>query len=179
MGQLRNKTGTDFEKSIPKSFIRKPVSPKMVWDGEGRNNMKKIIQSNFDEKSFKLNFSESKLGKYDCIEKKTGLKYEIKKYFKTQLKEWTLYSEPYFKMSSKKNLSLINQKDYNDFVKRFFEHNSKNGFFDRVVKSMISETNGIYLKDGILNMEDLEFTTTIVPNQWKGYDRITIMVRLR
>lgn len=179
MGQLRNKTGIEFEKSIPKSFVRKPVSPKMVWEGKGRNNMKKIIQSNFNEKTFKLNFAESKLGKYDCIKKNTNEKFEIKNYYKSQLKQWTLYSEPYFKMSSKNNLSLIDKKVYNDFVKRFFKYNTKNGFFDRVVKSMISETNGVYLKDCILNMNDFEFKTIIVHNQWKGYDRITIMFKLK
>ena len=48
MGQMRNKTGIDFEKSLPSHFMRKPVSPKVVWLGEGRNNLKKIVDFNFD-----------------------------------------------------------------------------------------------------------------------------------
>ena len=179
MGQSRNKTGTDFEKSIPSSFHRSPVSPKMVGKGKGKNNMKKIIESNFDEKLYTLNLSESRLIKFDCIEKLTGDKYEIKKYYRDELKHWTLYSEPYFKMSSRENLNLINSVDYNDFVQRFYDYNIKNGLFDKIVKMMTSETKGVYVKDGIVKMEELEFKTVIVNNQWKGYDRITIMFKLK
>lgn len=179
MSQIRNKTGTDFEKSIPDTFYRCPVSPKMVWNGKGRNNMKKIIQCNYDENFFKLDFKKSKLIKYDCIEKTTGDKYEIKKYTRKDLKHWTLYSEPYFKMSNRENLCLIDNEVYNDFLNRFYQYNISNGFFDKIISLMTSETKGVYIKDDIIKMENLEFKTVIVHNQWKGYDRITIMFKLR
>lgn len=179
MGQSRNKTGTDFEKSIPSSFHRCPVSPKMVWVGNGRNNMKKIIECNFDESIFKLDLDKSKLIKYDCIEKTTGDKFEIKKYNRSDLKHWTLYSEPYFKMSNKENLHLIDCDKYNDFIHRFFEYNTKNGFFEQIIQSMTSQTKGVYIKDDIIMMQELEFKTVVIHNQWKGYDRITIMFKLK
>lgn len=179
MGQIRNKTGTDFERTIPSSFHRSPVSPKMVWEGTGRNNFKKIIQSNYDEKKFKLILSKSKLIKYDCIEKISGDKYEIKKYYKKDLKKWTLYSEPYFKMSNRENLNIMSCDNYNDFVSRFFEYNTKNGFFEKIINLMTYNTKGIYVQDGIINIDELEFKTVIIHNQWKGYDRITIMFKLK
>ena len=179
MGQTRNKTGIDFEKILPKHFIRKPTSPRIRWIGSGKNNLKKIVEHNFDETKFVADLTKTVLTKYDWIDTLTDDKYEVKKYNKSELKHWTLYSEPYFKMSSKQNLKVIDKENYNSFVGRFFELNTNNGFFEKIILEMISKTKGIYVKDGMIPMTDLEFKTVIVHNQWKGYDRITIMFRLK
>lgn len=179
MGQKRNRTGIEFEKILPKNFIRKPVSPKIQWVGSGKNNLKKIIEHNFDETKFVADLTKTTLNKYDWVDTISNDKYEVKKYYKDELKKWTLYSEPYFKMSSKENLKVINKENYNNFVTKFFEFNTNNGFFEKIISEITSKTKGIYVKDGMIPMSDLEFKTVIVYNQWKGYNRITIMFRLK
>jgi hypothetical protein len=180
MGQKRNRTGIEFEKKLPSHFVRSPKSPKVSWAvGGGRNNMRKIVESGYDFKSFTIDFNNSNFNKYDWVDSITGDKYEVKKYFKTQLNKWTLYSEPYFKMSSKNNLNIIGSEEYNDFTRGFYEHNKKTGLFKKVIKCMTSETKDIYVQDGFIPMKDIEFDTFVVHNQWKGYDRITIMFKLK
>lgn len=179
MPQIRNKTGIEFEKHLPKNFVRKPTSPKISWVGSGRNNFKKMAECGYDEKKFSIDFDKTSLVKYDWVDTITDKKYEVKKYTSDQLKKWSLYSEPYFKMSSKQNLKLISHEKYNDFVGKFFKHHQTTGLFDRIIKEITTNLDGIYCQNGFFTIDKFEFKTVVIHNQWKKYDRITIMFRFK
>jgi hypothetical protein len=179
MGQIRNRTGTAFEKLLPKGFIRVVKSPKMTWTGVGRSNIQKIKSCGFDVTKFNLLWDKSNFEKYDWIGD-DGKKYEVKKYDKCELTKWTLYSEPFFKIATKSNTKKIEPDVYNEFLERFYEYNKQSGLFDSIIQKMISTSNGIYIKNyELIKYSELEFNCELVKGCYAGYNRIMIKFKLK
>lgn len=173
--QKRAKTGIDFERALSTNgWIRKPVSPRLKWCGQGRNNFIKIINCNYNPKEFLL--LDSVLCKYD-ITNNDGEYREVKKYITSNLKQWTLYSEPYFKIADKKQLKFIEVDKYNKFVDDFYQYNLSTGLFEKVVSGMTECISGIQFIDKFISKEQIEFRTIIL-HGWGGYKRITIQFKL-
>lgn len=177
--QTRSITGKIFENSVTKgNWIRKSSSPKLVWVGDGKNNIEKIKNSNLDLNNFQLS-KESKFDKYDIYNPKLNRYREVKKYKKEFCKNYLLYSEPYFKIATKDQASKINVDYYNKFVKTFYNHHLNTGLFDEVLVNITNKIDGIVLMDGFVPIDKIEFRTRINENSWKGFNRITIEFRIK
>jgi hypothetical protein len=184
MGQVRNKTGFNFEKVISDKFyddgwILKPKSPKMVWSPSGKDVFLKMANVGYDPQMFLLDKDKSNLDKYDIYNLETNEYYEIKKYSPSKFKNWVMLSEPYFKVCTKKQLPKISNAVYNNFVNLFFEYNQSNGLLDYVQNEIVKLSSGIICDGGIIRKEDLEYRTRLKTKQWGDYNRITIEMRLK
>jgi hypothetical protein len=179
MVQLRSKTGSEFEKSCEiGGWKRKTKSPKINWNGTGRNNIEKIKNCNFNPSLFTLS-ENSDLSKYDIYHPVLKKYREVKKYKKDDLRAWTLYSEPYFKIATKTNQSKIDSNVYNKFIEDFWNYNQNTGLFEKIQQGITSFSEGITFVDGFVPKQDLEFRTVIVKNSWGGYYRLTIQFRIK
>jgi hypothetical protein len=173
--QKRAKTGTEFERELSlNGWCRRPMSPRLKWSGPGRNNFKKIIECNYNPKEFLL--LDSVLCKYDIMNNENEFR-EVKKYYTNKLKQWTLYSEPYFKVADRKQMDIINIDNYNKFVDDFYQHNLSTGLFEKVMKGMTECISGIQFIDKFIPKEQIDFRTVIVDG-WGGYKRITIQFKI-
>jgi hypothetical protein len=177
--QKRAKIGIDFEKMCETDgWVRKAKSPKLKWNGKGRGNITKIKNCNFNPTTFTLSdFSE--LSKYDIYHPELKKYREVKRYKKTDVKNWTLYSEPYFKIASVGDTTKIDNNTYNKFVQDFWDFNQNTGLIEKIQEGVCSFSEGIVFIDGFVPKEELEFRTVIVKNAWKGYYRITIEFKLK
>jgi len=174
--QSRVYSGQDFEKTTAKNGWKLvTVSPKLKWVGNGRNNLQKIKDINYDPKKLKLE-SGSFLEKYDLFNPITKKFREVKKYYISDIYKWTLYSEPYFKIATERQTNFVDPQTYNNFVERFYDLNIKTGLFLEVQKKMTRLTDGIQFVDGFVPKTDLEFRTVVLDG-WSGYKRITIQFR--
>lgn len=184
MGQVRNKTGVDFEKMIceTKGWSHTPKSPRIVWSGVGRTNFDKIASVNFDVTKFTPT-DESILEKYDAITDK-GEKVELKKYHSSKLKSWVLYSEPIFKVSNRSTLPIVNRifgngdsvlavKNYNDFVEKI-----KDTVGEDILNKISQSNAGVQLEDCFVEQSNLEYRW-IVRTGWKGFNRLIIEFRIK
>ena len=175
--QNRAKTGVDFENSVQvNGWVKKTSSPKMKWSGNGQSIFDKIKSIGYDPDRFILNENVD-ICKYDIYHPETNRYREVKKYKIDSFDKWVLYSEPYFKMSSKHLLYKISPDVYNKFTEEFFELNTKSGLFDRVIKKINEKSEGIQIIDGFIPKEELEFRTILARNNWANYHRITIQVK--
>ena len=185
MAQKRNKTGIDFEKLICESYglSHKSVNPRIRWSGKGKSNFNKIHSVNFNANLFKPDLEKSRFDKYDAIDS-NGNKYEIKKYCKSFLSGWVVYSEPIFKIASRSTMSNViklfgggdyekSKSVYNQFVKDMVD-NVGQEIIDRITKQI----KGVYLLDGFVSTEDLEFRWSI-RESWMGYNRLSIEFKLK
>jgi hypothetical protein len=178
MVQSRVKVGKNMETSLLKDgWIKKSTKPKLKWRIEGKNNIEKIINSNYDPIKFAI-LENVTLNKYDIYNLITKKLLEVKAYFLSELKNWTLYSEPYFKISNRNQLNKITPEEYNDFLQRFYDHSNSIGLLKFIEQQMTSSNEGIVIKDGFIPKDNIEFRTVIVKKQWKGYDRIQIQFRV-
>jgi hypothetical protein len=178
MKQSRVTAGQDMELSVLKDgWVKSATKPKLKWRVEGKNNIQKIINSNYDPKQFSV-LENITLNKYDIYNPKTKKQREVKSYNISEVSKWTLYSEPYFKISTRGQLNKITQEVYNDFLQRFYTHANDTGLLKFIQEQMICSNEGIVFKDGFIPKEQLEFRTVIVNKQWKGYDRIQIQFRI-
>lgn len=118
MAQNRVKTGSDFENFICEkmNWTHQSKSPSIKWSGVGRSNFKKIESINFNPDKFIPNI-KSKYHKYDALDNNLN-PVEIKKYSKSDLNSWHLYSEPMFKVADWKSLSSVINIFGNDGIKR-------------------------------------------------------------
>jgi hypothetical protein len=174
--QTRAYTGAEFEKTMAKQGWRLvTVSPKLQWKGVGRNNIQKIKSVGYDPKNFGLT-SESFLEKYDLFHPVSKKYREVKKYYISQISDWTLYSEPYFKIATSSQKKLVDTKTYNNFVDKFYNFNLKSGLISNIQKQMTRLTEGIQFIDGFVPKSELEFRTVVLDG-WSGYKRITIQFR--
>jgi hypothetical protein len=174
--QARVYSGQDFEKTMAKNGWKLvTVSPKLKWVGNGRNNLQKIKNIDYDPSKFKLD-SGSFLEKYDLFNPITKKFREVKRYKISDIYKWTLYSEPYFKIATERQTNFVDPKTYNNFVERFYDLNIKTGLFNEVEKKMTRLTEGIQFVDGFVPKSDLEFRTVVLDG-WSGYKRITIQFR--
>jgi len=178
MIQSRVNAGKVMEIIASKDGWKKsPTKPKLKWRVEGKNNIDKIINTNYDPKSFSI-LENISLNKYDIYNPTTKKTREVKSYNIKDVSRWTLYSEPYFKISTRSQLNKITPDTYNDFLQRFYDHANSTGLLNFIQEQMISSNEGIVFKDGFVLKEQLEFRTIVVNKQWKGYNRIQIQFRV-
>ena len=179
MGQIRSKVGVDFEKLCEKDgWVRKPKSPKLIWEGKGVNNTTKMKNCNFNPSLFALT-EKSDLSKYDLYHSTLKKYREVKRYVRSKLKSWVMYSEPYFKIASVKDSEKIDKETYNKFIQDFWDYNQNTELFNKVEKGINELSDGVQCIDGFIPKEDFEFRTIIVKTAWKGYYRITIEFKLK
>lgn len=179
MMQSRVKAGKDMELSVLKDgWVRKATKPKLKWRAEGKNNIDKIKNSNYDPKKFAI-IENLTLNKYDIYHPETKRQREVKSYYTTEITKWTLYSEPYFKISTKRQLNKITPELYNDFLKKFYTHANDTGLLKFIQEQMVNSNEGIIFKDGFIPLDRLEFRTAIVDKQWKNYNRIQVQFRVK
>lgn len=158
-------------------WVKANGKPVMKWGGRGNENIEKIINSNYDPKVFSV-LRNATLNKYDIYNPITKKYREVKSYYIGQVNEWILYSEPYFKISTRSQLDKITPEVYNDFLQRFYDHTNNTGLLKSIQEQMINSNEGIVFKDGFIPKEKLEFRTIIINKVWKGYDRIQIQFRI-
>jgi len=184
MGQSRNKTGIDFEKMVceSKGWQHTTASPRIIWSGVGRTNFDKIASVGFDVNKF-IPTSGSTFEKYDAITDK-GDKVELKKYTIDKTKNWSVYSEPIFKIASERiinkvvtlfgngNIELA-KEEYNKFVEGIFK-NVGQDILDKITHSNI----GIQLEDGFIPQSSIEYRW-IIKNGWRGFNRLSIEFRTK
>lgn len=184
MGQSRNKTGVEFENSIceSKGWQRVSKSPKIKWTGKGRSNFEKIASVNFNPDNF-LPLPNSIFDKYDAITE-NGERVELKKYKISKLKDWTLYSEPIFKVASREGVAAVARifgqgslekaiEVYNQFVSRIVK-NIGQDILDKITQSNI----GIQLEDGFIPQSNLEYRW-VIRKGWANFDRLSIEFRVK
>lgn len=178
MVQPRVKVGKQMELSAQKNgWISCPTRPKLTWRVEGKSNIDKIKNSNYNPVKFAV-LENANLEKYDIYNPTTNKKREVKAYHASNLNRWVLYSEPYFKVSSRSQLTKINKDIYNDFVDRFYTHANQIGLISYIQDQMVSSSEGIVFKDGFISKKQLQFRTIISDQEWSGYNRIQIQFKI-
>jgi hypothetical protein len=179
MVQARVKAGKLAEQSLIRDgWISNPIKPTFKWGGTGRNNIQKIKNCNYDPKIFSI-LTDSSLKKYDIYNPTTNKYREIKGYNINQLNKWVLYSEPYFKVSTRSQAKLITQDVYNDFLHRFTDHANNIGLIKHIEEQMVSSNEGIQFKDGFIPQYLIEFRTIISYTEWLGYNRLQIQFKIK
>lgn len=179
MVQARVKSGKLYEQYLTKDgWLRTPIKPTFKWGGEGRNNIQKIKNSCFDPKIF-CNPKNLSPKKYDIYNPQTNKYREVKGYNISQLKTWVLYSEPYFKISTRIQAKQISSYEYNQFLSKFYDYANSIGLIKYIETNMVSSNEGIQFKDGFISQDQIEFRTVISKGQWSGYDRIQIQFKIK
>jgi hypothetical protein len=175
--QTRAITGVDFEREIEsEQWIRKEVKPKMIWEGEGNNVFDKIKNVNYDVHKFNLS-DKSVFNKWDFVfHSDETLAFEVKRYRVRQFNKWLMYSEPFFKVSSKKNAEVVDVEIYNKFVNDFYTH--RQDIINRVLSQIGNGSSGIRCLDGFITQDKLEYKVEVVKG-WGGYNRITIFCKVK
>jgi len=109
---------------------------------------------------------------------------ELKKYKISKLKDWTLYSEPIFKVASHGDVSKVARifgqgslekaiEVYNQFVSRIVK-NIGQDILDKITQSNI----GIQLEDGFIPQSNLEYRW-VIRKGWANFDRLSIEFRVK
>ena len=193
MVQKRVKTGKEFEEYICRLYglSRHMKRPRLFWNGEGRNNVNKIISLNKNPEEFKVILSESKFIKSDAIDKEGNL-YEIKKYSKNQLKKYRLYSEPIIKVAPSRSKwgsgdpffdNFRSAVEYNNFIGDLMETKWWRQYNQIILDSIIYSNRGIYCKDGFLCHDKLEFKWVVNKGEYgpifDGYYRLSIVFKIK
>jgi len=193
MVQKRVKTGKEFEEYICRLYglSRHMKRPRLHWNGEGRNNVNKIISLNKNPEEFKVILSESKFIKSDAIDKDGNL-YEIKKYSKNQLNKYRLYSEPIIKVAPSRSKwgtgdpffdNFKSAVEYNNFIISLMDTKWWKQYHQIILDSIIYSNRGIYCKDGFLCHDKLEFKWVINKGEYgpifDGYYRLSIVFKIK
>ena len=175
--QTRAITGVDFERSlVTEQWVKSEIRPKMVWEVTGRNVFDKIKNVGYDVGKFNLS-EKSVISKSDfAFVNDPTLRFEVKKYTKDKLQRWTMYSEPFFKVSTNKEADTVDINVYNKFVDEFV--GKRKDIITKVLNSIGDGILGIRCMDGFIQQHKLEFKVQ-VRKGWKGYKRITIMFRIK
>jgi hypothetical protein len=175
--QTRATTGTNFEKQIENGqWKRNERKPKMIWDVPGNNVFDKINNVDYDVTRFNLR-GDSVLSKHDFVfHNDDSLTFEVKKYEMKKLKKWTLYSEPFFKVSTRSDKEKVDTNQYNKFVDDFF--NVRKDIINRVLENISKDSLGVRCLDGFIPQHKLEYKVEIVKG-WCNYNRITILFRIK
>ena len=183
--QSRVDAGREFEELVCETngWRRKEVSPKINWIGEGRSNWVKIERVGFNPRRFVPNIEKSIFDKYDAINGRDQ-KIEIKKYDSSELRSWTMYSEPIFKVATRSQLETVIEKfgdgDYNRSVERY--NNFVSGMIpnvgDEILNAITQSNIGIQCVDRFIPQSELEYRWN-VRSGWEGYNRLSIEFRLR
>jgi hypothetical protein len=149
----------------------------MKWSGKGRNVFNKIESVGYDVTKFNLS-EDSIISKSDFVfHSDDTMTFEAKKYYMSTFNKWTMYSEPFFKVSTIKFLDLVDVDKYNKFVDDFMVH--RQDIIERVLNEMSQSNLGIRCIDGFISQDKLEFKVIKKESAWRGYHRITIMVKMK
>lgn len=188
MRQTRSLSGSEFEKELCEKFgyISQAKKPKIIWSGHGSNLMK-IKSLNFDATKFKP-LESSTFEKWDILTQDGG-KREVKKYFISEVSNWTLYSEPIVKVCTRGNLEFIRKHYgkgdlksaidiYNKFINEVFTIFESDGTFDKLLSNLTSTSEGIEFKDGFVPKSNIEFRWKMRKSYWQGFDRIMLEFRV-
>jgi hypothetical protein len=149
--QPRTRAGIDFELSLQSDlWVKNEQKPKMVWDVIGRNVF--AFHNNKD------------------------LAFEVKRYEKSKLNKWTLYSEPFFKVATREEMIKIDTQTYNKFVSDFYT--KRKDIINKVLENISKNTLGIRVIDEFIPQHKIEYRAEILKG-WGGYDRITIQFKIK
>lgn len=175
--QTRATTGVDFEQSlITEQWLKSEIKPKMIWDVNGVNVFDKMKNVGYDVTKFNLS-DKSIISKSDFVfVTDPTLRFEVKKYPKSKLKKWTMYSEPFFKVSTNDAANIVDINDYNKFVDEFVD--KRKDIITNVINSIGEGIIGVRCLDGFIQQHELEYKIEVLKG-WKGYKRITIMFRIK
>jgi len=185
MGQTRVQSGKKNELDICASngWINVDVKPKLDWSGIGRSNIDKIYNAGFDPSKF-IPTDKSTFNKYDAITK-DGKGVEIKKYTKSKVKNWTMYSEPVFTIKTRSILAkavrlfgngdiTVANKKYNDFLNGMVANVGQ-----EIIDKMTSTSIGIQLEDGFIPQDNIEYRWKVNETAWGGFNRLCIEFRVK
>ena len=177
MQQPRARAGIDFELSLQSDlWIKNEQKPKMVWDVVGKTVFNKMKNVDYDVTKFNLS-NTSILIKYDfTFHNNKNLAFEVKKYEKSKLNKWTLYSEPFFKVSTRDSAKHIDTVTYNKFVNDFYTN--RKDIINKVLKNIFKNTLGIRIVDEFIPQHKIEYRVVVLKG-WGGYNRITIQFRVK
>ena len=175
--QTRATTGVDFEQSlITEQWLKSEIKPKMIWDVNGVNVFDKMKNVGYDVTKFNLS-DKSIISKSDFVFfTDPTLRFEVKKYPKSKLKKWTMYSEPFFKVSSNDAANIVDINDYNKFVDEFVD--KRKDIITNVINSIGEGIIGVRCLDGFIQQHELEYKIEVLKG-WKGYKRITVMFKIK
>jgi hypothetical protein len=187
---IRATKGLLFEKEIckKKGWARVSKSPKMKYLIDGRTNFHRIYNTGFDPSKLLIDYDKSVLVKYDAVDKNNnGI--EIKS-SQSSNKKWTLYSEPFFCVKGRRdaeklidlygdgNLQKANDV-YNKFVSEFHDVLKETKQTDKIINNITESNIGIRFKDKFVHNDNIEFKFDILKNKYKGFDRLTILYRVK
>jgi hypothetical protein len=177
MRQPRTKAGIDFESSLENElWIKNEQKPKMVWDVVGTNVFDKMKNADYDVTKFNLS-DNSILTKYDfTYHDNENLAFEVKRYEKSKVNKWTLYSEPFFKVSTRGAVKQIDKVTYNKFVDDFYT--KRKDIINKVLENITKNILGIRLIDEFIPQNKIEYRVEVIRG-WGGYNRITIQFRVK
>lgn len=191
--QLRAKTGYSFERKVRREegFERYIKAPRIKWSGVGRNNVQKLLSLNKNPELFKPIFEESRFIKADA-RSVDGTLYEIKKYSKSQMNKFNLYSEPIIKVAPNRSEwgvgnpyydSFDGSDEYNDFIRRLTKTKWWRKYNKTILENIYKSNSGIFSKDGFIPHDEIEFKWVINEGDYapifEGYHRLTIVFRLK
>ena len=177
MQQPRARAGIDFELSLQSDlWIKNEQKPKMVWDVVGKTVFNKMKNVDYDVTKFNLS-DKSILTKYDfTFHNNKNLAFEVKKYKKSKVTKWTLYSEPFFKVSTREGAEQIDTETYNKFVDDFYT--KRKDIINKVLDNISKNILGIRLVDEFIPQNNIGYRVEVVKG-WGGYNRITIQFRVK
>ena len=184
MRQNRTISGADFEMELCEKYgyIYDAKKPKIKWPGSG-SNIIKIKRSNFDASKFRP-LQESTFEKWDILTP-DGEKREVKKYFISEVSNWTLYSEPIIKVCTRGDLETIKREYgngdldlakniYNKFINELFLSLESDNTLNLLLSKLTSHSEGIEFKDGFVAKSNIQFRWDIKKSYWQGFDRIML-----
>ena len=185
--QTRSISGREYEIKVAEKYGRLICkSPKIVWNAQGKYNLDKIVNSEFN--GYKLSpTNESTYDKYDVI-LSSGEKVEVKKYSTDKIKsKWVLYSEPILKICTKSqvnklievcgSLELARDK-YNKFIGELYENLTETGELNKILEKIIKTSQGVIFEDRRVNYDELDFRW-VLKNNWMGFYRITLEFKVK
>lgn len=193
MGQVRAKTGLEFEVIVRdrEGFERYIKAPRIKWSGTGKNNMERLLSVNKDPKKFKPIMSKSKFVKADARDK-NGVLYEIKKYNRSDLTTYKLYSEPIIKVAPTRSKwgkgdpyydAFESCNEYNTFIYKITKTRWWRKYNKTILKNIYTSNSGIFSKDGFIPYSDLKFKWVINKGEYgpifDGYNRLTIIFKIK
>lgn len=193
MGQVRAKTGLEFEVIVRdrEGFERYIKAPRIKWSGTGKNNMERLLSVNKDPKKFKPIMSKSKFVKADARDK-NGVLYEIKKYNRSDLNTYKLYSEPIIKVAPTRSKwgkgdpyydAFESCNEYNKFIYKITKTRWWRKYNKTILKNIYTSNSGIFSKDGFIPYSDLKFKWVINKGEYgpifDGYNRLTIIFKIK
>ena len=135
--------------------------------------------------------SKSKFVKADARDK-NGVLYEIKKYNRSDLTTYKLYSEPIIKVAPTRSKwgkgdpyydAFESCNEYNTFIYKITKTRWWRKYNKTILKNIYTSNSGIFSKDGFIPYSDLKFKWVINKGEYgpifDGYNRLTIIFKIK